>query len=154
MNTFRGGPEEVDDKTYRRDWAQELARQKLREMRGSGLSDVKIGERLGNVTGVFIGAILRKEDPKPVSKKVWDALVEKEGLRPVPGGSPIPSAQTDTVSEDQSENATIKVLTETLNRSMQLLHEVYDERRRQDDRIRELEAELRQRDGGRPRKAR
>lgn len=51
-------------------------------MRGDGLSNVKIGARLGEVSGVYIGAILRKNDPKPVSKKVWDNLIQKEGFKP------------------------------------------------------------------------
>lgn len=66
-------------------------------MRGDGLSNVDIGAKTG-VSGVFIGNILKKEDPKPVSKKVWDALVNKCGLIPVEPEPTTTRQETDSVN--------------------------------------------------------
>lgn len=87
------------NKDYRRDWAQERARQKLRELRGLRWSDTKIGEKTG-VSGQFIGTLLREKDPKPISEKVWDALVKDFGVDPNPPANGPVEAQTETVGAD------------------------------------------------------
>jgi len=94
----------LKDKTYRREWAQNAARSKLREMRGRGMSDAMIGRRIGGdqpISGTFISALLRDVDPKPVSYRVWQALVEMEGL---PTAEPRAEATTDPTNSVQVAN--------------------------------------------------
>ena len=60
----------IKDKTYRREWAQRAALTKLRELRGKGWSDARIGRDLGGeepISGTFIAAMLRDIDPKPMT---------------------------------------------------------------------------------------
>lgn len=98
----------MKDKDYRRDWAQAAARKKLIELRGRW-SDARIGREVGGVSGTYIAALLREDDPKPVSKKVWDALVQEHGLSPHPASPSEPMGSTDSVApqkQDQLERLT------------------------------------------------
>lgn len=69
----------MKDKDYRKDWAQELALKKLREMRGEGIKLRWIAKEL-DVKPQFIGSILRKIEPKPVSEKVWLGMIAKKWI--------------------------------------------------------------------------
>lgn len=94
MNNF---PIALKNRDYRKDAAQEAALRKLKELRGEGLPLTRIAKDLG-VSAQFVGMMLKDEDPKPVSRKVWEAMVAK-GWVAAPGSPAVVApAQTETVA--------------------------------------------------------
>lgn len=145
----------LKDKDYKRDWAQEQARAKLRAMRGSGMSDVAIGKLVGGsepITGVFIGAVLRETDPKPVSQRVWDGLIERAGFIPVPPGITPNQGRTEKVGSPLTEMVgqeiarevmvTIQRQTDTIDTLTRLLKTALDQVEKNGARLASVEAEL------------
>lgn len=102
----------------------------MRELKGKGWSNVRIGE-LAGVSGVYIGSTLREDDPKPVSRKVWDALVAKTDLVPVDPGKSAKGQQTEMVSPQPPGTITIDAqlfsdLVEQVKTQTRLLNAVLD----------------------------
>lgn len=96
-------------KDYKRDWAQAAAREKLKAMRGEGHSLMEIARLLG-FSGVFIGNVLRKENPDPVSEKLWDAMIERLDFHPAQPSYAEPQSKVAEVSDPKASTASPELL--------------------------------------------